>query len=96
MKANPRALTQRFLDRRRGSAASRGYGRQHEKWRELILARDPLCLIKHFCQGLAPATIADHVIPVADGGEWTMENGQGACEQCHNWKTATENAGEQS
>jgi 5-methylcytosine-specific restriction protein A len=75
---------------RRGSAASRGYGRYHERWRKLVLHRDPLCKIAHFCKGLAPATIADHVVPLKRGGDWKLENGQGACEPCHNWKTRTE------
>jgi 5-methylcytosine-specific restriction protein A len=75
-------------DRERGSAASRGYGRRHESWRKMILARDPLCKIAHFCGGMAPSTVADHVISLRSGGDWAMENGQGACAACHGWKTA--------
>jgi 5-methylcytosine-specific restriction protein A len=33
-------------DARRGSACSRGYGRRWEKLRKLILARDPLCMVR--------------------------------------------------
>lgn len=83
----------RQFDRARGSAASRGYGRRHEKWRKLVLHRDPLCKINKTPGCTAelprPSTIADHVTPVNAGGDWAMENGQGACEPCHNWKTRT-------
>jgi 5-methylcytosine-specific restriction protein A len=87
---------ERESDRRRGSASSRGYGRRHEKWRALILHRDPLCKIAHFCGGLAPSTIADHVVQLRAGGDWSLENGQGACERCHNWKRAMESRGARS
>jgi 5-methylcytosine-specific restriction protein A len=81
---------ERERDRWRGSAASRGYGRRHEAWRKLILHRDPLCKIAHFCGGLSPSTVADHIIQLRAGGDWSLENGQGACEPCHNWKRAME------
>lgn len=83
----------RIADRERGSSTARGYGRRHQKWRLLILHRDPLCKIAHFCAGLAPSTIADHVIPLRAGGDWSLENGQGACERCHNWKRSMESRG---
>jgi 5-methylcytosine-specific restriction endonuclease McrA len=57
-------------DEARGSAAARGYDRRHEKWRKLVLARDPLCRIQKLCGKGAkrelpdPATVADHVIPL--------------------------------
>jgi 5-methylcytosine-specific restriction enzyme A len=86
---DPRAERRRAFDRYRGSAASRGYGRRHEKWRKLVLHRDPLCKIAHFCGGIAPSRIADHIIPLNAGGDWSLDNGQGACEPCHDWKTAT-------
>lgn len=69
----------------RASAASRGYGRKHRKWRQMVLHRYPICNI---CQR-EPATIADHVVPWQDGGDkFTLENGQGLCATCHNRKTA--------
>jgi 5-methylcytosine-specific restriction endonuclease McrA len=33
---------------------------------------------------------ADHVQPLADGGEWTLDNGQVACCDCHKAKTGRE------
>lgn len=74
-------------DQRRGTAASRGYGAQHRKWRDFILARDPVCK----CCGLLPSVIADHVKPIRDGGaRFDEANGQGLCMTCHNQKTVRE------
>jgi 5-methylcytosine-specific restriction enzyme A len=87
-----RVLARRRFDARRGTAHSRGYDRRHAKWRLLILARDPLCKIGHFCKGEAPSTVADHIIPLSQGGDWSMDNGQGACERDHDWKTATQDS----
>lgn len=45
-------------DRRRGTAADRGYtGRGHRRFRRKVLDRDPICVIAG-C--MAPATVADH------------------------------------
>jgi 5-methylcytosine-specific restriction protein A len=92
---------QRLYDERRGSAAKRGYGRRHEKWRSMILARDPLCMIQKLCgRGLnrpgepwhlpAPSTVADHIVQLDQGGDWSLQNGQGCCKPCHDWKTRLE------
>jgi len=86
---------ERERDRFRGSASSRGYGRRHEKWRKLILNRDPLCRINVKCSKdlPAPSTVADHIIPLSKGGSWRDDNGQGCCEPCHNWKRSQEARG---
>ena len=73
----------------RQNSNARGYGWRHQQWRKLILHRDPLCKIGHFCKGYAPSVIADHVVPLRAGGDWSLENGQGACKPCHDWKTRT-------
>ena len=70
----------------RPSAARRGYGHDHRKWRELILSRHPVCVQ---CD-MAASEHADHVVPLSQGGESTMENGQGLCPGCHNVKTKRE------
>lgn len=75
----------REWDQLRGSAASRGYNSNHRRWRAIILKRDPYCKIQMKCRGAA-STVADHVTPVEKGGGWTLENGQGCCDDCHNWK----------
>jgi len=74
----------------RPSPAVRGYGARHQKWREIILARDPLCVICLAEGRTVPSKVADHIIPLSQGGDWTPENGQGLCESCHNRKTAKE------
>ena len=80
-------------DKKRGSAHSRGYNRQHQKWRLLVLRRDPICKIARFCEGFAQSTEADHIKPIRAGGErFSLSNGQGACKSCHAWKTATEDS----
>ena len=54
--------------------------------RRRILAAYPMCAACH----VAPSTIADHVIPVAEGGTDDIDNGQGMCAACHNRKTRAE------
>ena len=73
--------------RRRGAASSYGYDARHRRWRLFILRRDPIC---KDCQ-MALSTRADHITPISQGGDWSLENGQGLCESCHNRKTALEN-----
>jgi 5-methylcytosine-specific restriction protein A len=89
--ADSRKAARRNYDAKRGSAHARGYGRRHERWRNIVIARDPLCRINIMCDKdfPAPSTDADHVIPINAGGDWSLENGQGACHACHSYKTAT-------
>ena len=76
----------------RGSSSAQGYGAEHRRWRKAILERDPICMIRVKCYG-APSTVADHIKPVRQhvnpSDAWTMANGQGCCDCCHNWKRAT-------
>jgi 5-methylcytosine-specific restriction protein A len=89
-RAPRQAAGRRRRDIRRGSASSRGYGVHHRRWRRLVLARDPLCVDPYRVHGArpVPATVADHVVPLQDGGGWALENGQGLCDECHERKTA--------
>lgn len=89
--ADSRKIARLEYDSRRGSASSRGYGRFHEKWRRQIIARNPLCTINVLCDKSFPAfsTDADHIVAINDGGDWSLENGQGSCHACHSYKTAT-------
>lgn len=69
--------------------------------RRRILARDPICRCRgcpdHNGPCTNPSTIADHIIPAAEGGpdDWRL-NGQGLCGTsttgCHGHKTRTEQA----
>jgi 5-methylcytosine-specific restriction enzyme A len=81
------AAQRKRYDTRRGSAASRGYDKDHRRWREVVLRRDPVC---QDCQD-ALSTVADHIIPILQGGSrLDPSNGQGLCVACHNRKTARE------
>ena len=76
----------------RKSRQARGYGREHELMRKIVLNEEPLC---RMCleQGRAtPATIADHIIPLSEGGTSDRSNYQGLDAECHRIKTATEAA----
>lgn len=74
-------------DRARGSAAKRGYGVAHEGWRSVILCIDPIC---RGCLAAA-STHAEHVESWQDGGEKdSIENGQGCCASCANYKSQRE------
>ncbi|MCI0438703.1 MAG: HNH endonuclease [Chloroflexi bacterium] len=57
-------------------------------WRKAVLQRDPVC---RRC-GVRPSVTADHIIPVARGGQTAMENGQGLCDDCHKAKSQAEAA----
>ncbi|MCI0423644.1 MAG: HNH endonuclease [Acidobacteria bacterium] len=82
-----RCLThRRAYEAQRGTTAERGYGGHHRRWRLLVLHRDPIC---KSC-GLAPSAEADHIKPLRDGGDWSLENGQGLCKPCHTRKTNRE------
>ena len=81
---------ERIWDRERGSAASRGYGARHRHWRKLVLARDPLCVHCKERGRVEPATQADHITPLRQGGGWELENAAGLCASCHSKKTARE------
>ncbi|MEM8619842.1 MAG: HNH endonuclease signature motif containing protein [Actinomycetota bacterium] len=54
--------------------------------RRRILERDPICAACH----QRPSTIADHIVPVAEGGGDDESNGQGLCDPCHDVKTRSE------
>jgi len=58
--------------------------------RRAILARaDGLCQIRS-AGCTTTATIADHVVPAAEGGSDSIDNGQAACQECSDVKTRQE------
>jgi len=69
----------------RGSSSAQGYGGPHRRWRAAVLARDPQCV-----RCGATSMVADHRTPLRQGGDWSLENGQGLCDRCHNRKRASE------
>lgn len=75
----------------RASAADRGYDSAHRRWREAVLAKDPLCVECLKTGNVRPATVADHIEALRDGdAPHDLDNGQGLCATCHNRKTAEE------
>ena len=102
----PIAKTPRFgndaRDRERQRRAG-GIRRLYDsvQWRKrtqpFVLMRDPLCKIAVLCEGRAPSTDADHIIPAVEyvaqhGGDlryfFDTNNLQGACHADHTAKTA--------
>lgn len=81
--------------RKRDSAAKRGYDRRWREESKAYLARHPWCE-ECMRQGRrTPATEVDHRIPhKGDRGLfWDRDNWQGLCHSCHSIKTAKEDGG---
>lgn len=70
----------------------RGYGRDHERMRERVLLEEPLCRECLKRNLVVATTIADHIVPKAEGGSDDRENYQGLCSPCSSAKTAAEAA----
>lgn len=77
---------------KRESRQARGYGRAHDLMRAQVLREEPLCRICTEAGRITPTTIADHVVPKAEGGTDDRGNYQGLCTPCHDVKTAAEAA----
>lgn len=91
-------------DRRRGSAASRGYNAKWKQYRDDFVLRDHCeeCGRNHsFCEecgkrGRIALTYAvDHIVPHRGNQElfWRHSNHQGLCQPCHNSKSRKERLG---
>lgn len=76
----------RWLEDNRSSAAKRGYGRNWQRLRLLVLHEEPLC---RECR--AAATDVDHID--GDVTNLARENLQALCHGCHSRKTTRENGG---
>lgn len=90
-----RADRRRQDDQRRGSAASRGYGRKWQEARDGFLAKHPLCQCPECDEGrvrLRPAEVVDHKIPHKGDRVlfWDRDNWQAMAKECHDRKTARE------
>ena len=69
----------------------RGYGRRHAKLREQLLRSEPLCRHCKAKGRVTPATIADHIVSIANGGAiHDIDNLQPLCRTCHDRKTLAE------
>jgi len=85
MRRRRRGVTADPQDRARGSAASRGYGADHRRWRAAILRRDPLCVVCRARGRFTSATVADHIVPICHDASRRLDlaNGRGVCAPCH-------------
>lgn len=72
----------RESERRRPSAAKRGYDGKWRRIRAAYLRKHPNCVV---CD--EPATTVDHIISRRDGGTDRWENLQALCHRHHNQKT---------
>lgn len=67
-------------------------GRAGQRLRHQVLSEEPLC---RRCdeQGLVTASaIADHIVPLSQGGTNDRSNFQGLCVPCHDEKSKAESA----
>lgn len=67
-------------------------GRANQTRRSQLFAGEPLC--RHCVrEGLVTvATIADHILPLAEGGRDEMANLEPLCAACHQRKSTAESA----
>lgn len=79
----------------RESAARRGYDNNWKKLRAMVLRERPLCSDPFNIHGnnVVVATEVDHIIPIAQGGDYSLGNLQPLCSTCHSKKTRKENIG---
>ena len=65
-------------------------GRANQARRLRVFARNPLCVPCEALGRVTLATIADHAIPLAEGGRDDEGNLRGICPSCHREKTVEE------
>ena len=85
-----RVVERAELERRRGSASSRGYDSRWRKARKLFLQVHPLCATCRSRGVIRQATVVDHIRPhKGDQALFRDErNLQALCKECHDSKTA--------
>lgn len=76
------------FSQRKTATGRRGSTRAWRKLRLQVLAEERGC--RGWCG--QPATLVDHIVPLAEGGTDARENLQALCKRCHNIKTAAESA----
>jgi 5-methylcytosine-specific restriction protein A len=72
----------------------RGYGSEHDALRKQVLIEEPYCA-ECIRLGIAPparTSVADHIVPQAEGGQTVRSNYQGLCTPHSRAKTAKESA----
>lgn len=69
----------RERERHRPTPSQRGYNADYRRARAQVLAGQPVC---HWCR-TAPATVADHLIPLSRGGTSDVSNLVASCVACN-------------
>jgi 5-methylcytosine-specific restriction enzyme A len=79
-------------DRRRGSAASRGYDQRWREARQRYLMQHPLCSECERKGKVTAVSVVDHIKPHKGDMTlfWNESNWQALCKPCHDSKTARE------
>jgi 5-methylcytosine-specific restriction enzyme A len=77
---------------RRTDVAPRLRGRALQAARADLFVREPLCRVCAALGKVSPATIRDHIVPLAEGGQETEANVQPLCAACSDAKTHREAA----
>lgn len=80
----------REVDRRRGTAAQRGYDAAWRKVRLAVLRDEPLCRMCKEAGRITPAVDVDHIIAIADRPDLRLDpsNLRPLCKSCHSSRTA--------
>jgi 5-methylcytosine-specific restriction protein A len=80
------------IDKRRGTAAQRGYDSKWHTARTIYLKHRPLCVKCLAERKMVQATVVDHIVPHKGDHElmWDRSNWQALCKACHDSKTAKE------
>ncbi|WP_256846926.1 HNH endonuclease [Paenibacillus sp. Pae108] len=87
---------QQRYQQERGTAASRGYTYQWQKYRLRFLKKNPLCVHCENKGVLTPSEHVDHIIAVTGPNDplfWKESNHQALCHSCHSRKTVLEDGG---
>jgi 5-methylcytosine-specific restriction protein A len=75
-------------DRRQAPARIRG--RTLQTLRRLLFSREPLCRLCAAAGRTTIATVRDHIVPLAEGGQDSDDNIQPICDDCNKAKTHAE------
>jgi 5-methylcytosine-specific restriction protein A len=81
----PSVVTHQAEDR--GTTHERGYGRQWQLLRQVVLNEEPVCRRCMARGRVTAATVVDHIRPLRDGGDHDRGNLQPLCVDCHAVKT---------
>ena len=73
-----------------GTSAARIRGYTLQRLRQRLFDEQPLCVYCLELGRIEPATIRDHIVPLAEAGADLEANTQALCAACHDRKSAAE------